>query len=94
MFGSSLSALDAASSVAELEFWVAASELESGSSAVALDFADSVDELDVGAPVVALDLISSIEELDAGCSDADEGSLSQLTQKKLVTARAIFFQCL
>ena len=85
MFGSSLSALDAASSVAELE---------SGSSAVALDFADSVDELDVGAPVVALDLISSIEELDAGCSDADEGSLSQLTQKKLVTARAIFFQCL
>ena len=56
--------------------------------------ASSAEELDSCPPVAELEEGFSMEELDGESSDAEDGSLSQLAQKKPVRASKIFVQCL
>ena len=102
-FGLSLEELEATCSAEELEVASAAelaaefadASLELGCSTEELDFSPAVSALEFGAVVAELDFGVSMDELDSPelSSLADE-VLSQLAQKKLVRARAIFFQCL
>ena len=93
-FGSMASEELEIASVSELDSGLAAVALELGCAAEELDALPAV-ALDSGAALAELDFGVSIDELDSGefSSLADE-VLSQLAQKKLVTARANFFQCL
>ena len=95
-FGAAASELDAGfADASELDAGFAEASLEFGSSTEELEVVLPVSALEFGAAVAELDFGVSIDELDSGelSSLADE-VLSQLAQKKLVKARAIFFQCL